>query len=67
MACRIADRLGYGRESVLPSDPSGIPGRAPRPRDVSLNNAKARSLLNTPMLDLLGGLELVLATKEAAS
>lgn len=62
MMRRIAKRLGLPEELVIAQDPSGIPGRAPRPRDVSLNNAKAKGVLKTPMVGLDDGLELVLAT-----
>ncbi|NUM53017.1 MAG: NAD(P)-dependent oxidoreductase [Candidatus Hydrogenedentes bacterium] len=61
MMRRIARRLGLDEELVVAQDPSGIQGRAPRPRDVSLDNAKARGLLKTPMVGLDEGLELVLA------
>jgi dTDP-4-dehydrorhamnose reductase len=61
MMQRIATRLGLPAELVIAQDPSGIPGRAPRPRDVSLDNSKARGLLKTPMVGLDDGLELVLA------
>jgi len=60
MARRIAERLGYPKDRVVPNDPTKIPGRAPRPRDVSLDNRKARSLLKTPMQGLDGGLDLIL-------
>ena len=61
MAQRIADTWGYPRELVVRKDSGSIQGRAPRPRDVSLNNGKARSLLKTPMLGLEEGLELIRA------
>jgi dTDP-4-dehydrorhamnose reductase len=60
MAHRIAERLGFPREYAVPNDPTKIPGRAPRPRDVSLVNRKARGLLTTPLPNLMEGLELVL-------
>ena len=66
MMQRIAKRLGLPTELVIGQDPSGIPGRAPRPRDVSLDNAKARGLLKTPMAGLEDGLELVLAAAKGA-
>jgi len=64
---RIAARLGYPEELVVPNDPTDLPGRAPRPRDVSLLNSKARRVLDTPMLGVDDGLELVLATRRSAS
>ncbi len=63
MAQRIAARLGYPTNLIVAKDAGATPGRAPRPRDVSLNNAKARSTLKTPMRGLDEGLELVLAAK----
>jgi dTDP-4-dehydrorhamnose reductase len=67
MVRRIAERLGYSTDLVVARDPSGIAGRAPRPRDVSLDNTKARATLVTPMRGLDDGLELVLAAKEGAA
>ena len=64
MVCRLAQKLGYSRELVYANDPSAISGRAPRPRDVSLDNAKARALLENPMCGLLEGLDRVLAVKK---
>ncbi|MBN1341822.1 MAG: SDR family oxidoreductase [Phycisphaerae bacterium] len=66
MSRRIAERLGYDKDLVVPSNASGIPGRAPRPRDASLNNAKARAMLATPMRTLDEGIDLILETKGLA-
>ncbi len=63
MAKRIARKFGYDESLVFAHDPSAIPGRAPRPRDVSLNNAKARAALKTPMVGLDGGLDLIRGMK----
>ncbi|MGC8991390.1 MAG: sugar nucleotide-binding protein, partial [Verrucomicrobiia bacterium] len=41
-------RLPPGR--ITTADPSQVRSRAPRPRDVSLDNHKARAFLKTPML-----------------
>lgn len=60
MAQRIAKRLGYPKDLIKPTDSSSIAGRAPRPRDVSLNNEKARKMLRTPMLGLEAGLDLAI-------
>lgn len=60
MVRRIAEHLGYPAGLVTPSDPSGIPGRAPRPLDASMDNALARRVLETPMRGVIDGLELVL-------
>ncbi|MBI4556367.1 MAG: SDR family oxidoreductase [Candidatus Hydrogenedentes bacterium] len=60
MAQRIAERLGLRKELVVARSPRGIPGRAPRPRDVSLDNGRAKQVLGTPMVGLDSGLDLVL-------
>lgn len=65
MACEIAAHLGYPRELVIATDSNAMPGRAPRPNDASLDNAKAKRLLETPMQSLMGGLDLVLRMKQA--
>ena len=64
MACRIAERLGYSRDLVVATDSNAMPGRAPRPNDASLDNAKAKRLLKTPMQSLMSGLDLVLSVKK---
>ncbi len=61
MVQRIARRLGYDPGLVVANDPTSIPGRAARPLDASMDNAKARSILKTPMRGLEDGLDLVLA------
>ena len=65
MARQIAARLGFGPELIVPVDSNAMPGRAPRPNDVSLDNAQARRVLRTPMRGLMDGLEAVLAFQEA--
>ena len=67
MVRRIAWRLGYDGGLVVARNPSGIRGRAPRPLNASLCNAKARVVLKTPMRGLIEGLELVLAAKEGSA
>lgn len=64
MACRIAEEMGYSRDLVVATDSNAMPGRAPRPNDASLDNAKAKRVLTTPMQTLSSGLELVLRMKE---
>jgi dTDP-4-dehydrorhamnose reductase len=56
---RIAERFGYSPGLVRPRAPHQIAGRAPRPRDVSMSNAKAREVLATPMLDFNHSLDRV--------
>lgn len=64
MGQRIAERLGYPKDLVVVKNAEALLGRAPRPRDVSLDNAKARAFLKTPMRSLDGGLDLVLETSK---
>ena len=64
MACRIAERLGYSASLVVATDSNAMEGRAPRPNDASLDNSKARSILKTPMQNLMDALDLVLTSKE---
>lgn len=61
-ARRLAWLLGFSQDLVYPNNPETIPGRAPRPLNVSLSNNKARNSLSTPMTNLEGGLQLVLDT-----
>ncbi len=56
----IAGRLGFPKALVVPTDSSKMLNRAPRPRDVSLNNAKAHAELRTPMRGFEDGLVLAL-------
>ncbi len=63
IARQIVRKLGYPPDLVVDKKPQVTTGRAPRPRDVSLNNAKARSVLKTPMLDLAEALDLIIENK----
>lgn len=64
MARLIAQRLGYSEDLVMPTNSNAMEGRARRPDDASLDNAKARSLLETPMRTLDEAVDLVLQTKK---
>ncbi|MFA6449172.1 MAG: SDR family oxidoreductase [bacterium] len=64
MSLLIADRLGFPQSLVAAKNPSGIPGRAPRPLDASMDNSKARATLKTPFLSFADELELILKTVE---
>jgi dTDP-4-dehydrorhamnose reductase len=59
LARRIAVFHGFPPERIVPIDPTTLPGRANRPRDASMINTRARSLLRTPMLDLDAALSLI--------
>jgi dTDP-4-dehydrorhamnose reductase len=63
MARTIASRLGYPPEAVADKKPSVSSGRAPRPLDVSLDNNKAKIVLDTPMLGLDDALNLIISNK----
>lgn len=60
MARRICARLGYASSLVVDKKPQIATGRAKRPANVSLSNAKASRALKTPMVDFDTGLELVI-------
>ena len=62
MARAIALRFGFSQDLIIAQGAATTPGRAPRPRDVSLDNRKVCTLLNTPMQTLDEGLSLVLET-----
>jgi len=64
---RIARELGFSEDLIYANNPEIIPGRAPRPLDVSLCNKKARGCLQTPMKNLEDGLRLVLETVPRSS
>src|SRR6266446_531348 len=55
-----ADRFGFPKHLILKQPTSANPGRAKRPRDVSLDTSKISSALKTPMRTLDEGLSLIL-------
>lgn len=57
MARKIAEKLNCDPGLNYAVNSNEIDGRAPRPENASLDNSKARRLLNTPMLSLLDGLD----------
>jgi dTDP-4-dehydrorhamnose reductase len=67
MAQQIAHRFGLPQHLVVAQGVANAPGRAARPRDVSLNNAKACAQLETPMLTLDDGLSLIRQTAGISS
>lgn len=64
MVRQIAARAGFSEELVLPGDSNAMPGRAPRPNDASLDNSRARGLLQTRLLSLEEGIEKSFTAKE---
>jgi dTDP-4-dehydrorhamnose reductase len=65
MAQKIAARFGFAPELIVAQPPAPTPGRAPRPRDVSLDNAKACANLKTPMRTFDEALSLIQQTAVA--
>ena len=65
LARTIAGRFGFPRELVIAQSAAAAPGRAARPRDVSLDNRKARETLRTLMRTLDEGISLILESEHA--
>ncbi len=63
MAVRICRKLGYPEELVVDKKPTIATGRAKRPANASLSNAKATKILKTPMVGLDAGIDLVVENK----
>jgi dTDP-4-dehydrorhamnose reductase len=63
---RAATRFGLDPQLIRGAAAVTMEGRAPRARDVSLDNAKARAQLSTPMLGLDEALSLLGATSVKA-
>lgn len=59
MAKQIARKLGHSENLVIPTDSNAMAGRAPRPNNVSLDNALAKETLKTPMRDLDEALDII--------
>jgi len=66
MAKQIATALGYAPDAILPTNSNAIQGRAPRPNDASLDNSKAKQILQTRMCTLAEGLQLCINNKKSA-
>ncbi|GMW03784.1 MAG: NAD(P)-dependent oxidoreductase [Candidatus Hydrogenedentota bacterium] len=64
IAKRVALALDFDPALVEPTDSSQMKGRAPRPRDCSLVNARARSLLATPLCGLEEGLRRIMIERK---
>jgi dTDP-4-dehydrorhamnose reductase len=60
MARQIAFFAGFPDKNIMAINSKALQGRAPRPDDASLDNSKARTTLQTPMLSLQEGLAISL-------
>jgi dTDP-4-dehydrorhamnose reductase len=67
IAQKIAARFGFPPQLIVAQAVATWPGRAARPRDVSLNNTKACTQLKAPMRTLDDGLSLILKMAETLS
>jgi dTDP-4-dehydrorhamnose reductase len=67
MSRQIAAAFRLPEHLVVAQEAAQSPARAVRPRDVSLNNAKARAQLQTPMLTLAEALTLIQQTANGAT
>lgn len=63
MGKEIARVANYPQDLIIPAPPA-IPGRAPRAKNVCLDNRLAKSILKTPMLSLTEGIYRSLHYKE---
>ena len=62
----LAAALGYDPDLVVANDPTTIPGRAPRPDDVSLATAQTQRVLRTPLCDVAEGARRIAAWRDGA-
>jgi len=64
-ALKLARRLGADSALVQDRRAEALPGRAPRPKDVSFNTGRAHALLRTPLLEPDEGLARVTTAVES--
>ncbi|MCX8066075.1 MAG: NAD(P)-dependent oxidoreductase [Candidatus Hydrogenedentes bacterium] len=55
MAIMICEEMNWDKNCIVPSIVDN-PTRAPRPKDASLNNSRARAILKTEFLNVVGGI-----------
>lgn len=65
-AVKVAQRCKADAALVRDSRAGALPGRAPRPKDVSFNTDRAHALLRTPLLDPDAGLARVMGGESLA-
>lgn len=64
MVQRIAKHAGFTNANIHANDPTKIPDRAPRPRDVSFLNTLARETLQTKFLGLEESFDHIMAWRD---